>query len=45
MEVEVVQRAGHGLAIWPLSIAAYHALGDLGLIPELAVTLDALFRT
>lgn len=32
--IENAKPAGRGPQVWPLSVAAYHALGDLGLIPE-----------
>jgi Uma2 family endonuclease len=32
--VEPVQLTLHGAQVWPLSVAAYHALGEAGLIPK-----------
>jgi Uma2 family endonuclease len=32
--VEAPKTDGHGPRVWPLTVNAYHALGDLGLIPE-----------
>ncbi len=31
---EAPKEFAHGLKAWPLSVKAYHALGELGLIPE-----------
>src|ERR1044071_1516571 len=32
--IEKPQPAARGPQVWPLGVQAYHALGDLGLIPE-----------
>jgi Uma2 family endonuclease len=32
--VEAVRAGARGPQVWPLSVKAYHALGDMGLIPE-----------
>jgi len=32
--VEAARAGARGPQVWPLSVKAYHALGDLGLIPE-----------
>jgi hypothetical protein len=32
--IEAPQPAAHGPQVWPLGVKAYHALGELGLIPE-----------
>lgn len=34
MGIETPKTAGSTPQVWPLSVNAYHALGDLGLIPE-----------
>ena len=34
MGIETPKTAGSIPQVWPLSVTAYHALGDLGLIPE-----------
>jgi len=31
---EALQARVRGAEVWPLSVAAYHALGEAGLIPE-----------
>jgi Uma2 family endonuclease len=33
-EVEASKAAGPGPQVWPLSVKAYHALGEMGLIPK-----------
>src|SRR5207302_7249208 len=32
--IDAPPAAGSALKVWPLSVKAYHALGDMGLIPE-----------
>ncbi len=32
--VAILEHPGHAERLWPLSVEAYHALGDAGLIPE-----------
>src|SRR5437867_12992447 len=33
-EVEASKTVGSGPRVWPLSVPAYHALGEMGLLPE-----------
>jgi len=35
--IEAPKPVLRGPAVWPLGVKAYHALGDLGLIPEKTV--------
>jgi hypothetical protein len=37
--VEAAKGIVRGPRIWPLSVKAYHALGDSGLLPEKTVVL------